>query len=687
MAEYTPNYSLYKPNRLDNDPVDTTLTDNFTTIDTEIKNRKDETDNLDARIDSLVLGTGDSNPEIVEARGPFDILSDRLNNTDSSLAENEKKFTNIVYVENYPMLGIETDDTERIKRALSALVALGGGELFFTGISYTISSQIDFDTTYSNITLKGIKGKTIINGISIPTATSLSQRTAFNLMGTIDTLISVTTSINQWSNTITLLSTTGLQPDDLILITNNEPYAPGTTATTWKKGELNVIKSVDSATQITLVDSTLFSYDSTQSAKIQKINPILNVQFKDLDIKMGGVGSGHNGIKAFYTRNLTIERVGIDGAEDNGVNLYAVYNVDINKCKIENSTSPTPIGNSGYGVGVSGTRYVRIQNNNFKNCRHFVAGGGDVPAALVDVIGNYGTKSILYGFDCHEPCFYWTFKHNKAVSCNGGIVIRGQHITVESNEIIASTDKGICVMSNTPVTEQYGVVVRNNKVRKSTNQGVHVDGSNALMRDIIVNGNVVVDSGSYGIEIYNFKGLQAHHNEVITSANGIHIYGVSTTVLSEDVQLHGNKVRDSSLHGIYVYACKDVSILSPKIDRSFGGIGIFIYECVNTETLGGIIKGSKSYGIQIQNGSNHSINGTKISECADATSDAIRVLTTSDLSIVNTITTSNPRYGIYVTGSNYVMIVGNNARGNANATKIVVDGTATSLINQNNLIA
>lgn len=42
MAEYTLNYNLYKPNRADSDFVDTTLSANFVTIDTEMKKNADD---------------------------------------------------------------------------------------------------------------------------------------------------------------------------------------------------------------------------------------------------------------------------------------------------------------------------------------------------------------------------------------------------------------------------------------------------------------------------------------------------------------------------------------------------------------------------------------------------------------------------------------------------------------------
>lgn len=50
MAEYTSNYGLYKPNENDTDvEVGPSLTENFETIDAEIKNRADEIENLDTR--------------------------------------------------------------------------------------------------------------------------------------------------------------------------------------------------------------------------------------------------------------------------------------------------------------------------------------------------------------------------------------------------------------------------------------------------------------------------------------------------------------------------------------------------------------------------------------------------------------------------------------------------------------
>lgn len=588
-----------------------------------------------------------------------------------------------IYVESYPRLKTETDDTGRIKRSVSDLNSLGGGELIFSGIPYYISDKINI---YSNMTIKGVKGKTIINGASIPVGTELSQKAAFDVLGSIGSNIPVTVTINQWSNIVTVSSTTGLKEDDLILITNNELYSPGTTATNWKKGELGIVKSVDSATQITLKDNLIYPYDSTQSTKIQRIAASENITVMGISFKMGGTGSVHNGIKLKYARNITVKDVYIDGAEDMAVNMDYVYNADIMDCMIENSTSPTPIGNTGYGVGLLNSRNIRIKNNLLRNCRHLIAGGGTTPTIYVDVIGNQGMNSIQYGFDCHEPCFYWTFKNNQVISCNGGIVIRGQYCTVDSNEIISSNAKGILVQSYTPVSEQYGTIIRNNRIKKTTEQGIYVDGNNCLQRDVTINGNVIEDVLWAGIHIFNFKSIKVNDNVIINGKDrGIYIGGKSSSDIGYDAQINGNKVRDTKFSAISIKYVEDVTISASRIDRSLE-YGIQLDSCTNTNTNGGVVKSNNFYGIYITGGSRHVVNSMTVLDCTDVNGDGIRANGTSDVTVTNNVVKGNPRFGIYITATNYVILTGNNARNNANSTKISVDSSATSLVNTNNLV-
>ena len=61
MAEYTPNYNLYKPKRTDADiEVDTSLSDNFTKIDTAIKSRATEIAAVQSSLTSSVTSLNSS---------------------------------------------------------------------------------------------------------------------------------------------------------------------------------------------------------------------------------------------------------------------------------------------------------------------------------------------------------------------------------------------------------------------------------------------------------------------------------------------------------------------------------------------------------------------------------------------------------------------------------------------------
>jgi hypothetical protein len=91
----TPNYGLLKPDRTDNiNDVDTSLANNFTTIDLEIKNRKDE-------IDGHIAGTnGQHTSEVIthadgNVKTTLENHETRLGNAETELTDHEGRLTDI----------------------------------------------------------------------------------------------------------------------------------------------------------------------------------------------------------------------------------------------------------------------------------------------------------------------------------------------------------------------------------------------------------------------------------------------------------------------------------------------------------------------------------------------------------------------------------------------------------------
>jgi hypothetical protein len=129
-------------------------------VDTDINAQK-------KRVDDLITGTPQPS-EVVDARGGFPVLRDRLEDVTSSLAQ-----IATVNISQYPRLTGETHDIPRINRAITYLASIGGGELRFNDETYTLIPQKyesgENSTTAalkriklkSNVSLVGKKGKTI----------------------------------------------------------------------------------------------------------------------------------------------------------------------------------------------------------------------------------------------------------------------------------------------------------------------------------------------------------------------------------------------------------------------------------------------------------------------------------------------------------------------------------------------
>ena len=114
---------------------------------------KDAIDKTYTRISEIVAQSGDSNTEIVDSRGEYPVLGDRLNASDARLAD-------IAYnVKAFGAVGDGvTDDTTAIKNAIAAAGAKGGRVRFPAG-TFIYSSYMQ---PPSNITIEGVKGATVI---------------------------------------------------------------------------------------------------------------------------------------------------------------------------------------------------------------------------------------------------------------------------------------------------------------------------------------------------------------------------------------------------------------------------------------------------------------------------------------------------------------------------------------------
>ena len=83
---YTSNYGFKKPEPLETRNVND-FNDSFDMVDEKLKETQDKNINLEGTFNQLIINAGNSNAEIVAARGTEVSLPVRLNKVDSDLAE------------------------------------------------------------------------------------------------------------------------------------------------------------------------------------------------------------------------------------------------------------------------------------------------------------------------------------------------------------------------------------------------------------------------------------------------------------------------------------------------------------------------------------------------------------------------------------------------------------------------
>lgn len=108
-------------------------------------NVKAAIDSMDTRIDNLILESGNSDPEVVDARGGYAVLSERLNASDEILRETVKKGDFVYNVKDYGAKGDGvTNDSSSIQALVNTVGSNGRGTIVVPPGDYILNTGLDF---------------------------------------------------------------------------------------------------------------------------------------------------------------------------------------------------------------------------------------------------------------------------------------------------------------------------------------------------------------------------------------------------------------------------------------------------------------------------------------------------------------------------------------------------------------
>lgn len=607
------------------------------------------------------------------------------------------KLREIVSVKDFGAVGDGvTDDTAAIKAALET-----GRRVFFPRGRYRITEGIELSGVDVDVTCDdGV----IIDASDLPAGQSLREQIAISAEGSVADSSPVTVDVEPFADvrtasaysSVTVADGSKFAPGDLVLLRSDQRFDDAWGSDSNKRGELLEVREVN-GNVVSFVDNIEFAYLAASGAVLEKLAPI---RFRWVGGKVlgGGVGSAHSGICVRMARNAYIE-VEVEDTEDVGVGLALTYKARA-VVTASNCTSPSLLGNTGYGLLVSdGSRYVEADVEAL-NCRHSVAGGGLYPVMDVKIRGNAVDCGIgTSAWDCHEPCFHWDFD----VSCvggRGGAVIRGSDIRIKIRNQ-NTYGPGLRVRTFGAVTKQRNIHIEY-QGENTNSTSVQIDGEDSPIENV-----------TFGvIDIRNTRGDGVVVNGSVTGVSG-ETLRVDTTYLNSgesstggsafrargEAYNPGDRVKNVSIgrlvarnllqRAVNLSFCDGFHV--GYIDATAGSAAtsgpVYAEDCTDLDFPAGIVNvGSIGSGAFRTDRVNRMRVGAKIvGDAGVNTQDGWRGVDTTNAVMQGCPQVLVGRHAAYFSGtSENLVVTGNNFTDVVNATKVNA-GAAVNVVEANNL--
>lgn len=458
------------------------------------------------------------------------------------------------------------------RAAFIACATVADGALFVCSTELLIDANIELLGIDVNCEFLGEEAG--VNGAAIPAGTSLNEKVLLRIEGSLGDTSNLTADLDSYAVNLPFAEETVISvvdgglysSEDILLLESDQLFDDAWTGSVNnKRGELVKIASI-SGNDITTVDPAYFSYAIASNAKVTKVNTV-SVGIDGGVFTGGGVGSVHTAVDVNYGLDIRISGSRSEKCEDTGFNIRSTYiaNLDVtaNEC-----TSPTPVGNTGYGVAIlAATRYCNVDAELYK-CRHAVSGGGDYPALHAKIKGSAIDCGIsTNAWDCHEPCFEWVFDVTSSGG-DGGMVCRGSNITI-SIESVGGSSTGLRVRTFGTVTEQNGIHIKKAIIKNHKSNAFSLQGSDSPLRDVTVDyvetkntrlDGVLVSDDAQDIHfgIVKIDETILNDGESTTSGAGFRLRGTADSV--KNISVDKLIVSDTIKENVKLTDCSEIDI-------------------------------------------------------------------------------------------------------------------------------
>jgi hypothetical protein len=397
---------------------------------------------------------------------------------------------------------------------------------------------------------------------------------AITFAGSQGTGVALTSNTLTGSNSIAVASTSGFAADDYAWITSSTMFDTGTSAVL---GQVVKIKSVDSSTAITLSDDVLYDFTTVASASIARLTPKQNITLRDV----GFIGANTGlqlGVDFDKCANVLVDRCRFDYVDRASIALDRCVNATITNTSMRYARS---VGLS-YGIVIGNGCYnVKVANCYGEDQRHMVTiGDNDGVNLFVSVTNCHAAAQRDAGLDSHPAGDFILFDGNTIEVADGsvdGIICQGLNAVISNNIIVGNITGGIrhqlLPEVNTASSVIVGNSIENTGATTATDTAIYVEqssGGGASLDGVVIANNRIDGSIEQGICVYaktgNVKNVSITGNVLTSNASAFACFLRADAPYSlEDFAISGNIFKCSGVSNIYLIGETSPNVLNGTI--------------------------------------------------------------------------------------------------------------------------
>jgi hypothetical protein len=464
----------------------------------------------------------------------------------------------MVSVKEYPYSATgdgTTDDTTAVQGALTT-----GNPVFFPDGAYRITSAL----TVTAPVMGAGKDNTIL-------IQDFSSDAVLKAVGTgAGSSVNVTVAVTAGQNTLTISSTTGIVAGDYLLLKSALGWPNATIGAV--TGEIVRVKTVDSATVVTLWGPVDESYALVNSPTVEELTFLRGVTFSNFTIRNSSPGTratGSNGIVAQNTDGVIVSKCGFQQLDQAAINLHRSVNWIVEGCEFRDLAGGI-VDSSLLGYGVTtrnGARDGLVANCTSRAGRHFFttsASSGQIPPRHILVSSCVATGSEASAFDSHEEGRFITYQGCRAQSsqatgfnvrapdvhildcivngCSrgGAITSAALRCLVSGGRVERVRDQGIGTDRVGWLVQGAGTEIRNHQILTTAYEAIRLDASDCRVANVRID-SPGTTSNSYGVRAISGTGSRITWVDITNATDGVRAEGAGT-IISWIEGIHGTSV-------------------------------------------------------------------------------------------------------------------------------------------------